>query len=314
MYFAAHHVKKTGSHVRTEATATHILNCRGRPLSCRGGRGESAIVMGILNVTPDSFSDGGKFMRLDNALHRVEEMLNEGAAIVDVGGESSRPTGRSYGEGARPITDDEEIRRVAPVIESIVSRFPEVFVSIDTYKPAVARAAVDAGAHLINDITGLRYNQETAAVAANAEIPLIVMHSVGTPGALPHEVEHEDVVDTVRSSLSLSMERAQAAGVADVVLDPGFGFGKSVSDNLRILKQIGRFTELGGPVMVGISRKSTVGRLLEQNGIPAPVAERLYGTLAATVIAVLNGASIVRTHDVAPTVDVLRVTAAVADA
>ncbi len=306
--------KVPNTHAYARPDRSYVLDCRGRRLKCGTGSGARPIVMGILNVTPDSFADGGKFMRLDNAMHRVEEMLAEGATIVDVGGESSRPKGRNCGEGARPITNDEEIRRVVPVIEAISSRFPDAFISIDTYKPIVATAALDAGAHIINDITGLRYNPETAGVAAKAGAPLIVMHSVGTPGALPHEVEHEDVVDTVLSSLAASVEKARSAGAKDLILDPGFGFGKSIADNLRILKAIDRFGELGGPVMVGISRKSTIGHLLEQNGIAAPVHERLHGTLGATAIALFYGASIVRTHDIRPTVDVLRVVSAIANA
>ncbi len=252
-------------------------------------------------------------MRMDAALHRVEEMVHEGATVVDVGGESSRPTGRTYGEGARPITNDEEVRRVVPVVEAIVSRFPDTFVSVDSYKPPVIRAALDAGAHIINDITGLRYNVETAEIAAAAGAPLIVMHSVGTPGALPQEVEHANVVETVRGSLTRSVDLARGAGVADVIVDPGFGFGKSVVDNLRLLKHVDQFSDLAGPVMVGISRKSTIGQVLERGGIIADVPDRLFGTLGATATAVLNGASIVRTHDIQATADLLRVVTAIAN-
>ncbi len=294
-----------------EATVRSI-NCRGRQLNC-SDESTIAVIMGILNVTPDSFSDGGRFMRMDEALQRVEDMLHEGAAIIDVGGESSRPTGKTYGEGARPITNDEEIRRVVPVIEAIISRFPNTFVSVDSYKPAVISAALDAGAHIINDITGLRYNVETAEIAAASSAPLVVMHSVGTPGALPQEVEHENVVETVSTSLTRSADLARKAGVKDVIVDPGFGFGKSVADNLRLLKHIDQFSEIGGPVMVGISRKSTIGQVLEHGGIIADVPDRLFGTLGATAVAVLNGASIVRTHDIQPTADLLRVIAAIAN-
>ncbi|MBT8400374.1 MAG: dihydropteroate synthase [Rhodothermia bacterium] len=299
------------SRASSDEITVRSINCRGRQLKC-SDESAAAVIMGILNVTPDSFSDGGRFMRMDEALRRVEEMVYEGATIIDVGGESSRPTGRTYGEGARPITNDEEIRRVVPIIEAILSRFPDTFVSVDSYKPVVIKAALDAGAHIINDITGLRYNVETAEIAAAAQAPLIVMHSVGTPGALPQEVEHANVVETVRSSLSRSVDLAREAGVADVIVDPGFGFGKSVTDNLRLLKHVDQFTEIAGPVMVGISRKSTIGQVLERGGIIADVPDRLFGTLGATAVAVLNGASIVRTHDIQPTADLLRAITAIA--
>ena len=298
----------------TEPSAPRGLDCRGRFLRCGRGPHGAAVVMGILNITPDSFFDGGRYMRLSDALHRAEEMIDEGATIIDIGGESSRPGGKTYGEGAQPITDEEEISRVVPVIEAVVEQFPETFVSIDTYKPAVARTALEAGAHIVNDISGLRYDPETARVAAEAGAPLVVMHSVGMPGALAHEVEHDDVVEAVYRSLAASVEEARRAGVCDVVVDPGFGFGKSTRDNLRLLKYLDRFADLAGPVLVGISRKSTIGRVLERDGVIADVHERLSGSLGATAVALMHGASIVRTHDVRPTIDLLRVVKAIVDA
>lgn len=291
-----------------------VLDCRGKTLDCTPGMASGAHVMGILNVTPDSFSDGGKYLLPDAALARAEEMVLQGAAIIDVGGESSRPTGKAYGEGARPITAQEEIRRVVPVISGIISRLPSVLVSIDTYKPDVARAAMDAGAHMINDITGLRFSVDIGRIAAEAGAGLIVMHSVGTPGALPHDVEHEDIIATVRQSLQQSLDRAAHEGVESVLLDPGFGFGKSVDDNLRLIRNLGQLAELGRPLLIGISRKSTIASRLARGGeIPAPTA-RLYGTLGATAVAVLNGVSVVRTHDIRETVELLKLIGSIRNA
>jgi dihydropteroate synthase len=268
--------------------------------------------MGILNVTPDSFSDGGQFLALDDALRRTETILDEGAALIDVGGESSRPRGSVYGEGAEAVAAEAEKRRVLPVIEGIAKRFPEALISVDTYKPAVARAALEAGAHMINDITGLRYYPEMATVCAEAGAPLIVMHSLGRPGAMPHEHAYDDVIKDVQASLKRSVQVADEAGVRHIVVDPGFGFGKTVTENLRLLAETGVFLELGRPVLVGISRKSTIGAVLGRPDAPAPIGERLYGTLGATAVAVLRGATLVRTHDVRPAVELLRVLGATA--
>lgn len=284
-----------------------VLDCRGRTLDCRPGLDQGAHVMGILNVTPDSFSDGGEFLALDDALRRTETMLEEGAVLIDVGGESSRPRGSVYGEGADTVAADAEKHRVLPVIEGIVKRFPEALISVDTYKPDVARATLEAGAHIINDITGLRYYPEMATVCAEAGAPLIVMHSLGRPGAMPHEHAYDDVVDDVRASLEQSVRTADEAGVRHVVVDPGFGFGKTVAENLRLIAETDVFLGLGRPVLVGISRKSTIGAVLGRPDAPAPIGERLYGTLGATAVAVLRGATIVRTHDVRPTVELLHV-------
>lgn len=288
---------------------SQILACGDRQIDCRPSGGRNAHVMGILNVTPDSFSDGGRYVAVEAALAQAEQMLRDGAAIIDVGGESSRPKGAAYGKGADPVPEDEEKRRVLPAIEAIARRFPDALISIDTYKPGVAQAALDAGAHIINDITGLREFPEMAQVAAQANVPLILMHSLGRPGAMPHEVQYDDVVATVTRSLQTSIDVALQAGARQLVLDPGFGFGKSVSENLTLIAHTASFTQLGYPVLVGISRKSTIGAVLG-DGAPLPIEERLYGTLGATATAVLQGAALVRTHDVRPTVEMLTVLAA----
>ncbi len=267
--------------------------------------------MGILNVTPDSFSDGGRYMQRDDALRQTEVMLEEGAVLIDVGGESSRPRGSVYGEGAEAVGVEAELRRVLPVVEAIVERFPEALISVDTYKPAVARAVLAAGAHLINDITGLRFFPEMAAVAAEAGAPLIVMHALGRPGAMPHEHRYADVVQEVRASLEQSVQVAEAAGVRHVVTDPGFGFGKTAAENLRLIDSVDTFVSLQRPVLVGISRKSTIGAVLGSVEAPVPVADRLHGSLGATAVAVMRGATLVRTHDVRPTVEMVKVIGAI---
>ncbi len=288
-----------------------VLDCRGRRLDCRPGQAMGAHVMGILNVTPDSFSDGGRFLKKDDALRRAEEMLEEGAAIIDSGGEPTRPRGSVYGEGAEAVEADTERQRVLPVVEALAGRFPEAILSVDTYKPAVAREALAAGAHLINDITGLRPYPETAAVCAEYGAPLVVMHSAGQPGNLTHARAYDDVVTAVHDALAEAVRVAEAAGVQDVVVDPGFGFGKSAAENLRLAARVDVLRQaLGRPVLVGLSRKSTIGAALGTAEAPAPVGERLYGTLGATAVAVMRGATLVRTHDVRPTVEMLRVLAA----
>lgn len=289
------------------------LDCRGRRLDCRPGQPMGAHVMGILNVTPDSFSDGGRYLETDAALRRVEQMLEEGATLIDVGGASSRPRGKVYGDGALPISTEEEKARVLPVIEQVGTRFPEALISIDTYDPAVAQAALEAGAHLVNDITGLRYSAEIASVAAHFGVPLIVMHSLGRPGEMPHAHAYDNVVAEVKASLHDSLRRAEAVGVRHLVTDPGFGFGKTPEENLRLIGEVDALLTLGRPVMVGISRKSTIGTMLGTigtmlgtSGSPVPIEARLFGTLGVTAAAVLRGATLVRTHDVRPTVEMLR--------
>ena len=277
-------------------------------LDCRPGR--SSHVMGILNVTPDSFSDGRRYASVDAAVQRAEQMLEEGAIILDIGGESTRPRGKAYDAGATTVTAEEEIERTVPVIEAISRRFPHAILSIDTYKGEVARAALRAGAHIINDVTGLRHGIGTARAAADYGAPLVVMHALGKPGDMTHAQVYEDVVDEVASSLAESVRAARNAGVQHVVVDPGFGFGKSVEGNLKLIARLERFVALGWPVLVGISRKSTVGAVLGSEEVPAPVGERLFGSLGLTALVVMKGASIVRTHDVRPTVDLLKVLSA----
>ena len=287
-------------------TAPFVLDCRGRPLDCRFGQGRlretGTYVMGILNVTPDSFYDGGRYLDRDAALRQAEAMLEEGATLIDVGGESSRPPGKTYGAGAAAVPAEAEAARVVPVIAAIAERFPEALISVDTYKPGVARVALEAGAHLVNDITGLRYFPETATVAAEAGAPLIVMHALGRPGEMPPEHRYGNVIEDVSAALRTSVRVAEEAGVRDVVVDPGFGFGKSPEENLRLVRGVDTFLSgLGRPVLIGLSRKSTIGAVLGADpapvpgqagrgqAVPVPAEQRLFGTLGATAVAVLRG-------------------------
>ena len=286
----------------TSNSGSLVITCRGQRIDCAAG----PIVMGILNVTPDSFYDGGRYQDVNDAVQRAMNMISEGAQIVDIGGASSRPAGRIYGTGAEPVSATEEIRRVLPVVSAIADEAPEIIMSVDTFRLEVAEAALEAGAHIINDITGLRSEPEIAELAASAQAPLIVMHAVGLPGSLTHEHAYACVEESVYKFLDETVEQARAAGVSDVIVDPGFGFGKSVSDNLRILNRLDQLVPLNCPIMIGISRKSTIGAALSTNDLPAPVEDRLYGTLGATAAAVVRGAHIVRTHDVKPTVEMLR--------
>ena len=302
---------------RRLAARGHVLDCRGRLLDCGPGQ---AHVMGILNVTPDSFSDGGAYTSVQKALDRAGDMADEGAALIDVGGESTRPAGATYGAGATAVGIDEEMERVVPVVEAIARELPHVLISVDTYKGAVAREALRAGAHLINDVTGLREGVGTARAAADYGAPLVVMHAAGRPGAMPHTDRDDaetDIVDAVVASLKRSVATARAEGVQDVIVDAGFGFGKTPHENLRLIARTDCLRQLAGadpqfdvPVLIGVSRKSTVGIALASAAAPAPVGERLYGSLGLAALAVLRGASIVRTHDVKPTVELLRVVVA----
>ena len=276
------------------------LQCRGLELDCS----KHALVAGILNVTPDSFSDGGRFLDLGAALARAQSMVAEGARIIDVGGASSRPQGREYGEGAALIPAEVEMQRILPVIEGIADTCPETVISVDTFRKDVAQAAMEAGAHMINDITGLRFDPELADVVAAVQGALVVMHSIGEPGAMPHTYAYEDVTGEVCRALRLALHTARAAGVNNLAVDPGFGFGKTARQNLQLVAEMDQLCRFGVPVMVGISRKSTVGQVLAPEGVP--VDARLYGTLGITGVAVLRGARLVRTHDVKPTVDLVR--------
>lgn len=261
--------------------------------------------MGILNVTPDSFSDGGQFLSLDHALARAEEMVAEGADVIDVGGESTRP-------GGEPVSVAEEIRRVVPVIEALSARVSAPL-SVDTTKSEVARAAFDAGAAIVNDISALRFDFYVADAAARVGAGLVLMHSRGTPATRHRMPPVADVMAEVITSLRASIHMAERRGVSpeSIVIDPGVGFGKTQEQNLELIARldelIAAFPDY--PLLIGTSRKSFIGRLLADDaGTPAPASERLHGTMATITAAVLKGAHIVRVHDVKAAAETIRVT------
>ena len=257
--------------------------------------------MGILNVTPDSFSDGGRFLHPSAARDRALQLAADGADLIDIGGESTRP-------GAAPVPVDEELRRVLPVIQALAPTLP-IPLSIDTRKAAVAREALAAGASLVNDVTALRGDPAMADVVADAGVPVILMHMQGTPETMQQNPQYADVVSEVAGRLQEAAADAKARGIAEeqIVLDPGLGFGKRPEQNLALLRHLDRFVALGYPVVVGPSRKSFIGLVLEQ---PDP-NERSMGTAAAVAVAVWQGAAMVRVHDVGAIRQVVRLTEAI---
>ena len=253
--------------------------------------------MGIVNVTPDSFYDGGK--RFDTARAAADgfEMIKSGAEILDIGGESTRP-------GAQPVSVDEESRRVLPVIREL-RKGSSVPVSVDTYKEAVARAALDAGADIVNDISALRFGSAMTALVAREGVPVILMHMQGVPRTMQREPHYQDVVREVRDFLAERVRAAKQAGIAQeqIIIDPGIGFGKTLAHNLALLKNLQLLNSLGQPLLVGVSRKAFIGNILNAAG----PEERLEGSVAAAVSAALSGANILRVHDVSETVRAFRV-------
>jgi dihydropteroate synthase len=257
-------------------------------------------VMGILNVTPDSFSDGGRFAKPAEAIAAAERMRDEGADIIDVGGESTRP-------GAAPVTEEQEQARVIPVVEALAKRL-DIPVSIDTYKAGTAKAALNAGAAMINDISGLGFDQAMAGVAAEAGVPVILSHIKGEPGNMQADPSYECVMGEISGYLREKTDLGLAAGVAPerIIIDPGIGFGKTVAHNLEILRYLRELTSLGYPVLVGASRKSFIGKILD-----AEADDRMEGTAAAVTASIINGASIVRVHDTKEMVRVVKIADAI---
>lgn len=280
---------------------------RGRDFTLKCGKrslrlGKRTHVMGIINVTPDSFSDGGQFLDAAAAVEHGLRLVDEGADILDIGGESTRP-------GAAPLSRAAEERRVLPVIRALAGKV-DVPISIDTYKPAVAARALDAGASVVNDIFGLR-KKGMAGLVARRDVPVVIMHMQGMPRNMQLAPGYKDVVGEVHAFLHGRLGFAARAGIdiEKTVLDPGIGFGKSAEDNFRLLSRLGEFRGLGRPVLVGASRKSFIGRALD-----SPADRRLEGSLAAAVSAIQNGASIIRAHDVAETVRAARIADAIVSA
>ena len=269
--------------LRNLSRAHYTIRCRKRTFTL----GKQTLLMGVLNVTPDSFSDGGIFFDKEKAIARGLKMVEEGANFIDIGGESTRP-------GSKPLGLDEELRRVIPVIEFLAKEV-DVPISIDTYKSAVAKKAIEAGAQLINDISGLHFDPSLSQVAAKEDVPLVLMHIRGNPETMQKNIHYESLFSEIIQYLKDSIQRAESAGVASeqIIIDPGIGFGKTVEDNLLILKNLQEFKILGKPLLLGTSRKSFIGKILN-----ADVTERLEGTLSTIVAGVLNGAHIIRCHDV----------------
>jgi len=270
--------------------------------------GERTLVMGVVNVTPDSFSDGGKFFCADKAVAHALRLLDEGAAILDIGGESTRP-GAHAGTAEAAVGAEEELARILPVLERVRRERPPALLSVDTYKAGVARAAVAAGADIVNDVSGLAWDPEMAATLAGLSCGALLMHTRGRPDewkSLPHLA---DPVAEVRRGLEQIVERAKGAGIVRgrIVLDPGFGFGKRYEENCPLLARFDELHALGFPLASGTSRKSFLGRTIARDEVDAPVEQRVTASVAAAVISVLKGAHIVRVHDVKETVDAVKV-------
>ena len=265
------------------------LNCNGTLLSL-----EKPIVMGILNVTPDSFFDGGKYSSNALILRQVEKMLNEGAAIIDIGGVSSKP-------GATFVAETEEIARVLPVLEAINKEFSAAILSVDTWRASVAKASVEAGASIINDISGGQYDENLFETVGKLQVPFVLMHIKGTPETMQNKPEYENLKEEILTYFVEKIEKLRHFGVKDIVLDVGFGFGKSIDDNYDLLKNLHVFNLLGLPQLVGISRKSMIYKYLD-----ITPQEALSATSALHLAALQQGAKILRAHDVKEAVEIVK--------
>ncbi len=256
--------------------------------------------MGVVNVTPDSFSDGGRYFDKDEAIKKGLHLVEEGSDIIDIGGESTRP-------GSQSIPSEEEILRTIPIITALRER-TDVLISIDTTKSEVAKAALDAGADIINDISALRFDPRMAPLVAQEDVPVILMHMKGTPKTMQVNPTYEDVLHEVKVFLEESIDKAQASGIKKekIIIDPGIGFGKRLKDNLALINNLHILEELERPILVGVSRKSFIGTILD-----SPPEERLEGTIASAILSVIHGAHILRVHDVASVKRAVRVTEAI---
>src|SRR5271167_713362 len=269
--------------------------------------GRRTLIMGVVNVTPDSFSDGGLYIDAEKAVVRAEKLLDEGATIIDVGGESTRPG------ATEQVSEEEERRRVLPVIRDLKRRRPNAVVSVDTYKASVARAAVELGAEVVNDVSGFRWDPKMAKTLAELKVGAVLMHTRGRPEEWRSLPPIGDPVLMVKRDLRQWAETATLAGIKRdrLVLDPGFGFGKRFEENYPLVAHFGELQQTGFPLLAGVSRKSFIGRMLARDGKDASIDERLYGTLAAETILILKGAHIIRTHDVRFALEAARVADAI---
>jgi dihydropteroate synthase len=269
------------------------INCNGDLIDLKTPR-----VMGILNQTPDSFYDGGRYGDATVMLRQVEQMLGEGASFIDIGGYSSRP-------GASEVTESEEINRVVPTIKAVLKAFPGTLISIDTFRSHVAQAAIDAGATMINDISGGDRDPEMYQVAARNQVPYILMHMRGTPKTMTQLTQYDNIVLEVAQEFAKKIKRIRTYGVNDLIIDPGFGFAKTMEQNYTLLNELDHLKLLNTPILVGVSRKSMIYRLLKINADQA-----LNGTTSANTIALLNGANILRVHDVAAAMQAVQIVTA----
>ncbi|HXX71414.1 MAG TPA: dihydropteroate synthase [Candidatus Acidoferrum sp.] len=290
--------------------------------------GKRTLIMGVVNVTPDSFSDGGQFLDPEKAVEHAERLLDEGADILDLGGESTRPGARvetpspkqdstkTQVSAQSAVTAEEELRRVLPVITTLKKQHPAAVLSVDTYKSAVARAAIGAGAEIVNDVSGFRWDPQMTKTVAALKCGAVLMHMRGRPEEWRTLPPPGDIVLTVKRELKEWAEKAVLAGVRRerLVLDPGFGFGKNFDENYPLLARFNELQAAGFPLLAGTSRKSFLGRTLAKNGRDAPTGERLYGTLSSEVALILKGAHIIRTHDVRPTVEAAKIADAILQA
>lgn len=265
------------------------LFCNGRVLNL-----DSPVVMGILNVTTDSFFDGGKYLSIDNQLRRVEQMLDDGAAIIDIGAISTRP-------GAKEISRAGELERLLPSVKAVRRHFPDCYISVDTYRPLIARAMVENGADIINDIFGGRFTDDMFESVAGLKVPYILMHMKGTPETMQDNPVYSDVVAEITYFFEQQIARCREEGISQVIIDPGFGFGKTVEHNFTLLSRLDTFRSLGVPVLAGLSRKSMINKALHVSS-----REALNGTTVLNTVALLKGADILRVHDVKEAVEAVK--------
>ncbi len=266
------------------------INCNGKILDL-----SSPIVMGILNVTPDSFYDGGKYSSVDQALQKAESMLRDGASILDIGGCSSRP-------GAKEINEQEEIGRVIPIIRKIRQVFPETIISIDSFNTNVVQSAIEEGANIVNDISAFEMDKQLLKVIVNYKIPYVLMHMQGTPQSMQENPCYDDIITDITNFFNEKINILKSNGLNDIILDLGFGFGKTLEDNFKLLSNLSYFKNFNLPILAGISRKSMIYKLLDTDPENA-----LNGTTAAHVIALQQGAKILRVHDVKPAIDAIKI-------
>ncbi len=257
------------------------LNCKGRLLVI-----DKPVVMGIINTTPDSFYSQSRTGQVDQVLFRAEEMMKEGAVILDVGGQSTRP-------GSEQVGADEELRRVVPAVEAIARQWPQAFISVDTFYAKVAKGAIEAGAHIVNDVSAGTIDEELLPMVADLKVPYVLMHMKGHPQTMQLNPTYENVVTEVFDALNFKMAALIKSGINDIIIDPGFGFGKTIQHNFRLLKELSYFQQLQKPLLVGLSRKGTIYKTLQ-----ITAEEALNGTTVVNTIALLNGANILRVHDV----------------